>query len=140
MGTAFLCPGKSCFSASVSQSSSRGWEVLGSCSAGVQQLPKLVVASQATVRQRSDSPVQTGLAGLPHDGGRLPMAGKSLPWCFWAAELFQAAASAGQLLCGSHFHFNHQLPPPHLLFDYLGSGLWRWVGISCVPCAQSVFG
>ena len=33
--------------------------------------------------------------------GHLPVAGQGLPWCFWAAELFQGAGSARRLLYGS---------------------------------------
>ena len=63
--------------------------MLGSCFAGVQHLLRAGAASWATGRQRSTSPGQTGVTGPHCDGGRLPVAGQSLPWHFWTMELFQ---------------------------------------------------
>ena len=75
--------------------------MLVSCSVVVQCLLRAGEASWAAGRQRSASPGQAGLAGLPCDEGRLLVAGQVLPQCFWATELFQGAGGAGQLLCGS---------------------------------------
>ena len=92
--------GRACPSTSGLQNSSRGWAVLGSCSTGAQHLPRMGGASQASGRQRSTSPGQAELAGPHCDGGRLPVAGQGLPWCFWAAELFHGVAVLGNCSMG----------------------------------------
>ena len=78
----FLWPGRACSGVSGLQSSSKGQAVLGRCSVGVQHLPRVGAASQATGRQRGTSLGQPELAGLPRDGGRFPAAGRSLLECF----------------------------------------------------------
>ena len=50
---------------------------LGSCSVGAQHLQSLGRARWDFGRQRSTSPGQEELAGLHHDGGRLPMLGRA---------------------------------------------------------------
>ena len=94
----FPQPGRTFSGVSGPQNSSRGQAVLRSCSAGVQHLLRVGVASWASGRQGSTSPEQPELAGPPRDGGRCPMAGWSFLWHFWAMELFQGAGGAEQLL------------------------------------------
>ena len=79
----------------------QGQAVLGGCFLEVQCLLSVGGASQVTGRQRSASPGWSGLAGPLHDGGRLPVAGQGLPWCFWASEIFKGVGGAGWLLCWS---------------------------------------
>ena len=67
----------------------------GSCSAGMQCLPRPGAASQAAGRQRSASPGQLELAVLPCGGGRLPVARQSLLWHFWLQR-----SSRGQVVLG----------------------------------------
>ena len=71
------------------KSSSRGQAVLG-----VEHFPSAGAANWASGRQRGASPGQPELAVPLHNGDILPMAGQSLLWCFWAAELFWRAGSA----------------------------------------------
>ena len=64
---------------------------------GVHRFPRSGRANQFTLRQRSTSQGQVGLAGVHCSVGALPVAGQGLSWCSWAAELFPRASSTGQL-------------------------------------------
>ena len=57
--------GRVCSGVSGLWGSSRELEVLGSCSTGVQQPPRVGAASQATENSTASSPGQPELAGLP---------------------------------------------------------------------------
>ena len=67
----------------------------GSCSMGVQHLPRVEAASRAAGRQRGTSLGQLELAGPPCNEGRHPVAQQNLLWCFWAVGLFRGAAPGG---------------------------------------------
>ena len=62
--------------------------------------PRVGGASRVTLKQRKTSQGQVGLAGLHHNGGRLPVARQNLLWRFWASELFQGAGGAGPCSVG----------------------------------------
>ena len=66
-----------------------------------EHFPRVGGASRFTVKQWRTFQGQAGLAGLHCNGGRLPVAGQSLLWHFWAAELFQGAGGPVQLFCRS---------------------------------------
>ena len=89
-----------------------GWQCWLVFSEAAGCFPRVGRASRVTLKQRT-SPGQVGLAGLHRNGGRLSVAGQSLLWCLWAAEVFQGAGGARHCSAGvQHLRGQERLVGP----------------------------